>query len=67
MREFYEQLRATTDAPLDFFKTNLEIERDSSNNPKRAEGGNFKVKTPLKYSDHEYVKFISWVDRSMKD
>ncbi len=67
MREFYEQLRATTDAPLDFFKTNLEIERDSSNDPKRTEGGNFKVKIPLKYSDDEYVKFISWVDRSMKD
>ena len=67
MREFYEQLRATTDASLDFFKTHLEIERDSSNKPERMEGGNFKVKTPLEYSDDEYVKFISWVDRSMKD
>ena len=67
MREFYEQLRATTDAPLDFFKIRLEIERDSSNKPERTEGGNFKVKTPLKYSEDEYVKFISWVDRSMKD
>jgi len=67
MREFYEQLRATTDAHLDFFKTHLEIERDSSNEPVLTEGGNFKVKTPLKYSDDEYVKFISWVDLSMKD
>lgn len=67
MREFYEQLRATTDAPLDFFKTYLEIERDSTNVPKLTEGGNFKVKNPIKYSDEEYEKFISWVDRSMKE
>lgn len=66
MREFYEQLKATTDAPLDFFNTYLEIERDSPNKPALTEDGNFKVKNPIKYSQDEYVKFISWVDRSMK-
>jgi len=67
MREFYEQLRATIDAPLNFFKIHLEIERDSSNEPELTEGGNFKVKNPIKYSDDEYEKFILWVDQSMKD
>lgn len=66
MREFYEQLRATTDAPLSFFKTNLEIERNSSNEPELTEGGNYKVKTPIKYNVDEYAKLISWIDRNMK-
>lgn len=66
MREFYEQLKSTTDTRLNFFKTYLEVERDSANNPVKTEGGNFKVKTPLKYSDDEYVNFISWVDQNIK-
>jgi len=67
MPEFYQQLNATLEKSPAFFKVHLEVDRSASNTSgiEPSELVNYKVRTPIKYSDVEYVNLISWIDQNL--
>ena len=69
MPEFYQQLNSTLEKPPTFCKVRLEVDRSASNtsNTESTSLVNYKVRTPIKYSDEQYVELILWIDQNMQE
>lgn len=63
MHEFFQQLISITGKEPEAFKVNIEVNRNATNQTPDDDAK--PVRTPINYTDEEYVNFISWIDKNM--